>query len=164
MYANRIMLTQNPYKVSVAGVDSRWPDWLSCRVNTTRRENFLLQSSLCVLTFIRCPFHSHVTAVARKTPRSFCQKCRWQVTPKHTYALDPTKSEWADHAARHSLGIYRKRAYTWRQKQSATVVSARWIVEHFPNSPRMRAESHPHLPPPPPPPPPTDKYVGSVPC
>ena len=40
-----------------------------------------------------------VTAVARKTPRSFCQKCRWQVTPKHPYTLDPTTSEWADYAA-----------------------------------------------------------------
>ena len=34
-----------------------------------------------------------------KRPRSFCQKCRWQVTPKHAYTLDPTKSEWAEYAA-----------------------------------------------------------------
>ena len=40
-----------------------------------------------------------VTAVARKRPRSFCQKCRWQVTPKHAHTLDPTKSEWGDFAA-----------------------------------------------------------------
>ena len=38
-----------------------------------RRENFLLQSQLCVLTLIRCPFHPRVTAVARKRPRPFCQ-------------------------------------------------------------------------------------------
>ena len=31
-------------------------------------------------------------------PRSFCQKCRWQVTPKYAYTLDPVKSEWADYA------------------------------------------------------------------
>ena len=37
--------------------------------------------------------------MARKRPRSFCQKCRWQVTHKHAYAFDPTKSEWADYAA-----------------------------------------------------------------
>ena len=55
--------------------------------------------TLCVLTLTRCPFHPRVTAVARKRPRSFCQKCRWQVTPKHAYNLDPTKSEWADYAA-----------------------------------------------------------------
>ena len=47
-----------------------------------RREKFLLQGQLCVLTLICCPFHPRVTAVARKIPRSFCQKCRWQVRPK----------------------------------------------------------------------------------
>ena len=51
-----------------------------------------------MLTLIRCPFHPRVTAVARKRPRSFCQKCRWQVTPKHAYTLAPSKSEWADYA------------------------------------------------------------------
>ena len=40
-----------------------------------------------------------VTAVASKRPRSFCQKGRWQVAPKHAYPFDPTKSEWADYAA-----------------------------------------------------------------
>ena len=40
-----------------------------------RRENFLLQNQLCVLTLIRCPFH----------PRA--------------YTFDPMKSEWADYAA-----------------------------------------------------------------
>ena len=50
-------------------------------------------------SFFRCPFHSRVTVVARKRPRSFCQKCVWQVTPKHAYTRDPTKSEWADYAA-----------------------------------------------------------------
>ena len=64
-----------------------------------RRENFLLQSQLCMLTLIRCPFHPRVIAVARKRPRSFCQKCRWQVTPKHAYTFDPTMFEWADYAA-----------------------------------------------------------------
>ena len=46
-----------------------------------RWENFLLQSQFYMLTFIRCPFHPCVTAVTRKRPRSFCQKCSWQVTP-----------------------------------------------------------------------------------
>ena len=35
----------------------------------------------------RYSFHPRVTAVARKRSRSFCQKCRWQVTAKHTYTL-----------------------------------------------------------------------------
>ena len=30
--------------------------------------------------------------------RSFCQKCDWQVTPKHAHTLDPTKSDRADYA------------------------------------------------------------------
>ena len=41
---------------------------------------------LCWLLF-RYPFHPRVTAVARKRPRSFCQKRRWQVTAKHAYTL-----------------------------------------------------------------------------
>ena len=34
----------------------------------------------------RYPFHPCVTTVARKRSRSFCQKCRWQVTAKHIHA------------------------------------------------------------------------------
>ena len=64
-----------------------------------QQKNFLLQSQLCVLTLIRCPFQPRVTAVARKRPRPFCQKCSWQVTPKHAYTFDPTKSQWADYTA-----------------------------------------------------------------
>ena len=41
---------------------------------------------LCWLLF-RYPFHPRVTAVARNKSRSFCQKCRWQVTAKHAYTL-----------------------------------------------------------------------------
>ena len=54
-----------------------------------RRENFLLQGQLFVLTLFRYPFHPRprVTAVARKRSRSFCQKCRWQVTAKDTCTL-----------------------------------------------------------------------------
>ena len=52
-----------------------------------RRENFLLQGQFSVLTLFRYPFHPRVTAVARKRPRSFCQKRRWQVTAKHAYTL-----------------------------------------------------------------------------
>ena len=56
------------------------------------------ESTLCADSYsVSVP--PRVTAVARKRPRSFCQKCWWQVTPKHAYTLDPTKSEWADYAA-----------------------------------------------------------------
>ena len=64
-----------------------------------RRENFLLQRQLCVLTLIRCPFHPRGTAVACKRPRSFCQMCRWQVTHKHAYILDTSKLDGADYTA-----------------------------------------------------------------
>ena len=60
---------------------------------------FSSQELTCVSTLIRCPFHPLVTAVARKRPQSFCQKCRWQVTSKHAFTFDPTKSVWADYAA-----------------------------------------------------------------
>ena len=41
---------------------------------------------LCKLLF-RYQFHPPVTAVARKRPRSFCQKYRWQVTAKYACTL-----------------------------------------------------------------------------
>ena len=50
-------------------------------------------------TLIRYLFHPRVTAVARKRPRSFCQKCRWQVTPIYAYTPDPTKGDRTDYAA-----------------------------------------------------------------
>ena len=62
------------------------------------RENFLVQSQLCVLILTQCPFHPCVTALACKRCQPSCQKCRWQVTPKHTYTHDPTKSEQDDYA------------------------------------------------------------------
>ena len=41
---------------------------------------------LCWLVF-RYSFHPRVTAVARERSRSFCQKCRWQITAKHAYTI-----------------------------------------------------------------------------
>ena len=54
--------------------------------------------SSSMLTLCADSFQPLVTAVACKRPQSFCQKCRWQVNPKHAYTLDPTKLEWADYA------------------------------------------------------------------
>ena len=56
-----------------------------------------------MLTLILCPFQPRVTSVARKRPRAFCQKCRWQVRPKNAYTLDPTKSAYADYAVVQAL-------------------------------------------------------------
>ena len=56
------------------------PCWNSGRILFSRVD------FLCWLLF-RYPFHPRVTTVARKKSRSFCQKCRWQVTAKHAYTL-----------------------------------------------------------------------------
>ena len=82
----------------VRALDS-WPKGCKFESRQKHQQNFLLHSQHCVLTIIWCPFHSPVTAVARKRPRPFCQKCRWQVTPKYANTFDPMKSEWADYAA-----------------------------------------------------------------
>ena len=80
-------------------VPNSWLEGCEFKSWQERREDFLLQSQPCVLTHARRPFHPRVTAVVRKRSWSFCQKCRWQVTPKHAYTFDPLKSEWADYAA-----------------------------------------------------------------
>ena len=56
------------------------PCWNSGRIFFSRVD------FLCWLLF-RYPFHPRVTTVARKRSRSFCQKCRWQVTAKHAHTL-----------------------------------------------------------------------------
>ena len=38
-----------------------------------------------------------------KDPGHSAKKCRWQVTPKYTYTLDPMQPEWADYAAVQAL-------------------------------------------------------------
>ena len=62
-----------------------------------RRESFLLQNFCVDSHSVSVP--PRVTAVARKRPRLCSQKCRWQITAKHVFTFDPTKSEWADYAA-----------------------------------------------------------------
>ena len=57
-----------------------------------------LQSTLCADSY-SVSVTPLVTTVACKRLWPFCQKCRWQVTPKHAYHLDPLQSEWADYAA-----------------------------------------------------------------
>ena len=71
----------------VAGSNPGWSDG---------RISFSSVNFLCWLLFgVRCTLlRSRATAVARKRPRTFCQKGRWRVTPKYAYTFDPTKSEW----------------------------------------------------------------------
>ena len=52
-----------------------------------RRENFLLQGQLSVLTFISVSILPPCYRSTCKIFQSFCQKCRWQVTAKHTSTL-----------------------------------------------------------------------------
>ena len=60
-----------------------------------------------MLTLIWCPFHPRVTAVGRKRPRSFRQKCRWQVTPKHAHTLTQRRPTGLTMPlSRHSVGTY----------------------------------------------------------
>ena len=58
----------------------------------------------------------------------YLKRPRWQVTPKHAYTLDPTKSEWADYAAVHAwcgnLSGNELTRNSYRE-HSVTVVSAR---------------------------------------
>ena len=70
----------------------RAPDlsWKGCGFESLQewqgRVFFSRANFLCWLLF-RYPFHPRVTAVAHKRPRSFCQKCRWQVTAKYACTL-----------------------------------------------------------------------------
>ena len=86
---------------------------------------------LCWLLF-RYPFHPRVTAVARKRSRSFCQKCRWQVTAKHAYTLRMWLwMKW--HGAR-LYGVHRTCAETaavscGTSKASAVSTPLRWILK-----------------------------------
>ena len=88
-----IMQNLNNKCMSGAGIaqwlERRTRDWKVVGSNprrSGRRIFFSRVDFMCWLLF-RYPFHPRDTAVARKRSRSFCQKCRWQVTAKHTYTL-----------------------------------------------------------------------------
>ena len=57
-----------------------------------------LKSQFSVMTLIWCAFQPRLTLVARKRPRSFCQKYRRHVTFKHAYTLHPPRSNCAEYA------------------------------------------------------------------
>ena len=62
---------------------------------------------LCLLTLVRCPFHPRVTAVARKRPRSFCQKCRWTLhLNTHTPLAQRGRNGLTMPLSKHSAGPY----------------------------------------------------------
>ena len=57
------------------------------RVPEGATEDFSPWPTFCFDCYFSYPFHFRVSAVARTSSWSFCQKCRCQVTAKHTYAL-----------------------------------------------------------------------------
>ena len=97
-----VRCTQNTHRDMAAalsgtrgeGVAGQWlerraRDWEVAGSNpcrSGRRVFFHKVNFLCWLLF-RHPFLPRLTAVARKRTRSFCQKCRWQVTAKYACNL-----------------------------------------------------------------------------
>ena len=83
-------------------------DWAECRTRDRKVAGSIPGSSggrvffsrvhfLC--RFIRRPFHLSVTALARKRPRSFCQKGRWRQLQSNVHTpLIQMKSCWVDYA------------------------------------------------------------------
>ena len=88
--AKAIQLSQGHLGAGIAQwLEHRTRDWKVAGSNPCwngGRIFFSRVDFLCWLLF-RYPFHPRVTTVARKKSRSFCQKCRWQVTAKHAYTL-----------------------------------------------------------------------------
>ena len=70
-------------------LESRTRDWKVAGSNSCRSGGRIFFSGVDFLRWLLFgyPFHRRVTAVARKRSRSFCQKCRWQVTTKHAHTL-----------------------------------------------------------------------------
>ena len=65
---------------------------------TTKYSTISGHQNSCLTQFQR-KFHVNFRNWRAKDPGHSAKKCRWQVTPKHAYTLDPTKSEWDDYAA-----------------------------------------------------------------
>jgi len=78
----------------------KWGSWDSSVVRAcnswSKGCKFESQQEWWDKTFLQCqpsvllfwyPFHPRVTKVTCKRSQSFCQKCKWQVTAKHTCTL-----------------------------------------------------------------------------
>ena len=86
---------------------------------------------LCWLLFWY-PFNPHVTAVACKRSLSFCQKCRWQVTAKHTYTLPMWL--WMKWHCKQVYGwmVYTELALRWQQFHMAPAMQQQMSVIRTP--------------------------------
>ena len=76
---------------------------------------FLLQGHVSVLTLIPVSVPPRCCAVACKISQSFCQKCRWQVTTKHTCTLPMLLwMKWHSKLV-HSCMVYTELVSRWQQ-------------------------------------------------
>ena len=100
--------------------------------NLFSRVNFL-----CWLLFWY-PLHPHVTAIAYIRSRPFCQKCRWQVTAKHTYTLPMWLWKKWHRKLVHGWMVYTELALRWQQfhvaptmqqPKSAISTPLQWILK-----------------------------------
>ena len=103
--------------------------WKGCEFES-RQENFLLQSQLCMLTFMWCPFYPCVTTVTCKRPQSFCQSTGGRL---HLNMLTPfTQRSWSELTmllSRHSVGTYQEMSSRKLVKEhSVTDISAHWAI------------------------------------
>ena len=107
-----------------------WSKGCEFEFRQERRENFLRQSQLCVLTLIWCPFHPCVTAVIRKRPRSFCKSASGRLhLNMHTPLTQRSRSGLTMPLSRRSVGTYQERVHTQLVREhSVTVVSAHWAT------------------------------------
>ena len=91
----------------------RAPDSLSkgCEFKSRqkRRENFLLQSQLCVLTLIRCPFHPVLSQWHVKDPgHSVKSADGWLHLNMHTPLTQRSRSGLTMPLSSHCVGIYQE--------------------------------------------------------
>ena len=93
----------------VQWLERRTRDWKVTSSNPCRSGGIIFFSRVNFLCWplFRYPFHPRVTAVARKRSRSFCQRCRWQVTAKHVYTY-VCGFAWSD--MEHGCMVYTERA------------------------------------------------------
>ena len=92
----------------VRAPDSWWKD-CEFKSRQERRKNFLLQSQLCVLTLIRCPFHPRVTAVARKHPGHSAKSAGGRLhLNTHAPLTQRSRSGLTMLLSRHSVGTYQE--------------------------------------------------------
>ena len=80
-----------------------------------------------MLLLFRYPLHPHVTAVAHKRSRSFCQECKWQVTVKHVCAWCMVVSVWCTQNLRLDSS-----SFMWHQpcQRCKYTTSSRWIFKN----------------------------------